>query len=189
MMDELVVNQTALKLVQGDIVKQQVEAIVNAANSHLAGGGGVDGAIHRAAGNRELMGLTKVFGGCPTGSAVITTAGKIPPPVKYIVHAVGPRYRDGRHGEPELLAGAYIRSLELADEKQLESIAFPAISAGIYGYPKQAAAEVAVGAVINYIRAHDGQNKPATNLKTVLFVLFDSGSLQIYERILASRAG
>ena len=181
-MDEITINGTTLKLVQGNIVEQQVEAIINAANSHLAGGGGVDGAIHRAAGWHELQALTKPLGSCPTGSAVITTAAKIPPPIKYIIHAVGPVYHDGTHGEPELLAGAYQRSLKLADEKGLHSLAFPAISTGVYGYPKEAAASVALSTVISYIHVHDGQNQPATNLRLILFVLFDVGSLRTYQR-------
>lgn len=183
-MDELKVNQTTIKLVQGDITKQKVEAIVNAANSALAGGGGVDGAIHRAAGKGELLALTKPFGGCPTGSAVITTAGKMSPPVKYIIHAVGPRYRNGQRGEPELLAGAYTRSLELADEKKVESLAFPAISAGIYGYPMAAAAEVSLTTVIKYLQTHDGQTAPATSLKEIEFVLFDQHAFRTFSQAL-----
>jgi len=176
-MDELKINQTRLRLVRGNIVEQKVEAIVNAANSQLAGGGGVDGAIHRAAGTRELLELTKSLGGCPTGSAVITGAAKLPPPIKYIIHAVGPVYHDGKRGEAELLAGAYTRSLELADEKAVQSVAFPAISTGVYGYPMQAAALVTLNAAVKYVQTH-----PATSLKEILFVLYDVGPLQIYER-------
>ncbi len=176
-MGALKINQTTLRLVRGNIVEQKVEAIVNAANSQLAGGGGVDGAIHRAAGTRELLALTKPLGGCPTGSAVVTGAAKLPPPIKYIIHAVGPVYYDGKRGEAELLAGAYTRTLELADENDLQSIAFPAISTGVYGYPMQAAAIVALNAVVKYVYAH-----PTTSLKEILFVLFDVGPLHIYER-------
>ena len=184
-MDEIVINQTKLKLVKGDIVKQPVEALVNAANSQLAGGGGVDGAIHRAAGMRELLALTKPLGGCPTGSAVITTAAKISSPVKYIIHAVGPIYHNGQGDEAALLAGAYQRSLELAEEKQLRSMAFPAISTGVYGYPLTEAANIALTTVMAYLRSPSGQNTPATSLQEIIFVLFDTGALHIYEQTLA----
>jgi serine/threonine-protein kinase len=184
-MNEIVINQTRLKLVKGDIVKQPVEALVNAANSQLAGGGGVDGAIHRAAGMYELLALTKPLGGCPTGSAVITTAAKMPPPVKYIIHAVGPIYHDGQGNEAALLVGAYQRSLELAEEKQLHSMAFPAISTGVYGYPLSEAAAIALTTVIAYLRSYTGQNTPATSLQEIIFVLFDTGALHIYEQALA----
>lgn len=183
-MDELKINDTVIKLVEGDITKQKVEAIVNAANSALAGGGGVDGAIHRAAGRNELLALTRPIGGCKTGSAVITTAGKMPLPVKYIIHAVGPVYHNGQRHEPELLAGAYQRSLELADEKKVESIAFPAISTGVYNYPMDAAAEVSFSTVIKYLQTHDGQVAPTTNLKEVQFVLFDHHAFHKFSIVL-----
>ena len=182
MMDELKVNQTRLRLVKGNIVEQPVEAIVNAANSSLAGGGGVDGAIHRAAGTRELLALTRPLGGCPTGQAVITGAAKMQPPIKYIIHAVGPVYRDGQHGEPAFLGGAYTSSLKLADQKGVQSVAFPAISTGIYGYPQAEAAQVALKAVVAYIQTHP------TSLKEILFVLFDTNALHIYERELQALA-
>src|SRR5579872_2195539 len=125
-----------LILQEGDITRVAVDAIVNAANSSLAGGGGVDGAIHRAGGPeimRELDGIRQKAGGCPTGSAVATGAGRLP--AKYVFHAVGPVYRDGRHREPGLLASCYRKCLELAEERGVATITFPAISTGIYGYP------------------------------------------------------
>src|SRR5712671_3470659 len=124
-----------LKLVVGDITRQAADAIVNAANSSLAGGGGVDGAIHRAGGPtimRELDEIRARSGGCPTGSAVVTTAGSLP--AQYVFHAVGPIYRDGKHGEPALLESCYRTCLDLAEERAVQTISFPAISTGVYGY-------------------------------------------------------
>src|SRR5271163_1265988 len=121
-----------LKVMKGDLTKQKVEAIVNAANNALLGGGGVDGAIHRAAGP-ELLAECRTLGGCTTGEARITRGYRLP--ARHVIHAVGPRYRDGQHGEPALLAGAYTNRLRLAAENALRTIAFPAISCGIYGYP------------------------------------------------------
>src|SRR3954454_10376696 len=118
---------------EGDITRIGVDAMANAANSALAGGGGVDGAIHRA-GGPEIMRELARFGGCPTGSAVATGAGNLP--AKYVFHAVGPGDRDGNHGEPELLAGCYRRCLELADERGVRTLSVPAISTGVYGYPQ-----------------------------------------------------
>src|SRR3990172_3083104 len=126
---EVRINKSKLELVEGDITRQDTEVIVNAANSRLAGGGGVDGAIHRA-GGPQIMAECKKIGGCPTGEAVITSGGRLK--AKYVIHAVGPVYRDGRHGEPELLAGAYKYSLKLASENKIKSIAFPSISTGAY---------------------------------------------------------
>ena len=123
-------------LQEGDITRVAADAIVNAANSALAGGGGVDGAIHRAGGPeimRELDGIRRRIGRCPTGSAVATAAGRLP--AKYVFHAVGPVYRDGRHGEPELLASCYRKCLEMAEERGVRTISFPAISTGVYGIP------------------------------------------------------
>src|SRR5437764_10490134 len=132
--------------VLGDITAEDVDAVVNAANQALAGGGGVDGAIHRAAGRRDLQDACAGLGGCATGDAKATDGFRLP--ARWIIHAVGPRYRDGRHGEAELLASCYRRSLEVADELGARSIAFPAISTGIYGYPLEEATDIAVATVV-----------------------------------------
>lgn len=170
------INDCTLELVEGDITRQSVDAIVNAANAHLAGGGGVDGAIHRA-GGPSIMEETKrrYPDGCPTGSAVISTAGDLA--AKYVIHAVGPRYRDGRHGEQQQLAGAYRRSLELAVENDCGSIAFPALSMGAYGYPHDEAARVALSTVSDYLQQ---QGRP----ELVRFVLFGSDAYQTFEAAL-----
>jgi O-acetyl-ADP-ribose deacetylase (regulator of RNase III) len=154
-----------IELVQGDITLQSIDAIVNAANSALAGGGGVDGAIHRAAGPVLMRQTRERYPqGCPTGSAVTTDAGHLA--ARFVFHAVGPIWRGGTAGEPELLAGAYRRCLELAREHGCASIAFPAISTGIYGYPVDLAAEVSLGTTREFLRQH---GEPAL----VRFVLFD----------------
>jgi serine/threonine-protein kinase len=180
MTDELKVGKVILKLWQGDIVQSKVEAIVNAANSALSGGAGVDGAIHRVAGP-ELYELTKPFGGCPTGSAVITTAGRFPLPTRYIIHAVGPIYNPLKSSEcKELLAATYRKSLELADEKQVKTIGFPAISTGVYGYPILKAAPIAINTVLEYVKAKGEE----TSLEEVVFVLFSQKDYEIYQNAL-----
>ena len=133
-----------LTFVVGDLTEQHVDAIVNAANSSLLGGGGVDGAIHRA-GGPEILAECRLLGGCETGDAKATTAGRLP--ARWVVHAVGPVWRGGGHGEEELLASAHRRSLEVARDLGARTVAFPAISCGIYGYPAELAAPTAVGAV------------------------------------------
>jgi O-acetyl-ADP-ribose deacetylase (regulator of RNase III) len=166
---------------EGDITRIPVDAMCNAANSALAGGGGVDGAIHRAGGPaimRELDEIRRVQGGCPTGSAVATGAGNLP--AKFVFHAVGPVYRDGTRGEPELLAGCYRKCLELAAELGVRTISFPAISTGIYGYPQKDAAEIA----IHEVRLHlDTRETP---VQAAIFVLFGKPALDVYVRALGS---
>ena len=165
-----------IEAVQGDITRQEVDAIVNAANQALAGGGGVDGAIHRAAGARELHEACAALGGCETGDAKHTPGFALP--AKWIIHAVGPRYRDGTHGEPELLASCYRRALQVADELGAASIAFPAISTGIYGYPARDAATIAVDTI----------RSTPTRVELARLVAFDEATLRLYEERLAERA-
>ena len=169
-----------IELTQGDITRQQVDAIVNAANSHLAGGGGVDGAIHRAAGPAIMAETRQRYpDGCPTGSAVATSSGNLP--VKNIFHAVGPRWRGGGKGERGLLKAAYRACLELAVEHNCDRIAFPAISTGAYGYPMDLAAEDSLAEVRDFLQEH---RKP----QLVRFVLFGEGALGAYSRALESLA-
>ncbi len=160
----------AIEFVRGDITRVAVDAIVNAANAHLAGGGGVDGAIHRA-GGPSIMKECREIGGCPTGSAAATTAGKLP--AKWVFHAVGPRYR-GREEDVEQLASCHLKCLDLAVEKECRSIAFPAISTGAYGYPVEEASAIAVGAVRGWLIRNPGK------LDRVVFVLFDASTLEAY---------
>src|SRR5512134_254831 len=147
-MQSVQIGTSRLELVEGDITKQDTEAIVNAANSSLLGGGGVDGAIHRAGGPQILEECRKI-GGCPTGEARITTGGDLK--AKWVIHTVGPVYRDGRHGEPELLAGAYRNSLAVAVEHGIATVAFPSISTGAYGYPFPEAARIALGTTMKFL--------------------------------------
>lgn len=160
-----------LRLVLGDITKIPVDAIVNAANSGLRGGGGVDGAIHRAGGLTIMRELAE-FRGCPTGSAVVTTAGALP--AKYVFHAVGPVYRDGKHGEPALLASCYRTCLELAEERDVQTISFPAISTGIYGYPVEDAADIALEVIYGHL------NRDESKVREALVVLFDQRAYDIH---------
>lgn len=166
-------------LEEGDITTVAVGAMVNAANSALAGGGGVDGAIHRAGGPaimRELDEIRARIGRCPTGSAVATGAGNLP--AQYVFHAVGPVYRDGRHGEPEALASCYRKAFELAAERKVESMSFPAISTGVYGYPLEDAARIA----IREVKA--GLDQPGTPVREVRFVLFGKAAYDVYASLL-----
>src|SRR6266567_3920387 len=168
------INGVTLALLQGDIVTVQADAIVNAANSGLRGGGGVDGAIHRA-GGPSIMEECRKIGGCPTGEAVVTTAGRLP--AKYVFHAVGPIY-NGSLDDERLLTSAYQSCLNLAERHQVKSIAFPSLSTGIYGYPLELAAPIALRTIIEHIK------KP-TSLKQVMFVLFGEAAYKAYEGALA----
>lgn len=177
-MDKIDVNGKTLRLERGDITHQQVDAIVNAANSALAGGGGVDGAIHRAAGPglmEELRRVKAETGSCPTGSAVITGAGKLS--ARHVIHAVGPRWGGGDRGEADLLASAYRTSLELAHENGARSVAFPSISTGIYGYPVEKAAPIALATVKAFLEGE-------TTIEDAVFVLFDEHTLAAYQKAL-----
>lgn len=163
-----------MELTEGDITEQETDAIVNAANSSLLGGGGVDGAIHRA-GGPAILEACKKLGGCPTGEARITAGGDLK--AKYVIHTVGPVYHDGKKNEPELLANAYKNSLALALQYKLRSVAFPSISTGAYGYPLNEAAVIALKTVITYLKTHTG-------IQVVRFVLFNLKAYQIYENSL-----
>ena len=167
-----------IELLAGDITTVRVDAIVNAANRQLAGGGGVDGAIHRAAGPELAAELRARCDGCPTGSAVVTGPGRLAEHgVRWVVHAVGPIWRGGGQGEEELLSSAYTKALGLADEQGARSVAFPAISAGIYGYPIDRAAAVALAAVRDgIVHAH--------SIERAVFVLFGPDALRVFERAL-----
>ncbi len=168
------IKETTLDLVQGDITRQNMDAIVNAANSSLLGGGGVDGAIHRAAGP-QLLEETRQIGGCPTGEARISGGYQLP--AEHVIHAVGPIY--GNENAPELLASAHRNSLKLAHEHGLSTIAFPAISTGIYGYPLEEAAPIALGTVCDYVTDH------TPGFKQVRFVLFTDAALQVFQAALS----
>lgn len=168
------VKHTVIELLEGDITKQDVDAIVNAANSSLLGGGGVDGAIHRAAGP-ELLAETRTLDGCQTGDAKITKGYKLK--ARHVIHTVGPIYQARDPHVPELLASAYRRSLEVAEANKVHTIAFPAISTGAYGYPMEEATPIALKTVIDYITAHDV-------FECIRFVLFNEPTLDAYLRAL-----
>jgi O-acetyl-ADP-ribose deacetylase (regulator of RNase III) len=172
------VNKTKLSLLQGDITRQSTDAIVNAANSGMMGGGGVDGAIHRAGGPAILEDCKQIIsqqGRLPTGEAVITTGGNLQ--AKRVIHTVGPIWHGGHSGEPELLASAYRQSLKISVENGLESISFPSISTGAYGYPLKLAAPIALETVIDFLKRDESINE-------VVFVLFEDRTYQEYARAL-----
>ena len=178
---EVSINRAKISIIQGDITKQATDAIVNAANSSLMGGGGVDGAIHRAGGPAILEECKQIVarqGRLPTGRAVITTGGNLK--AKFVIHTVGPVWHGGNKGEPELLASAYSESLKVAAENNLSSISFPSISTGAYGYPVAKAAEVAIKTVTAFLKER------ATSIKEVVFVLFDSATFESYSSSLKS---
>jgi O-acetyl-ADP-ribose deacetylase len=165
-----------LELLQADITKIQADAIVNAANSSLLGGGGVDGAIHRAGGPEILEDCKKIRlkqGGCKTGAAVITTAGRLP--AKYVIRTVGPVWQGGNANEAKLLASCYRKSLELALQHDVKTIAFPSISTGIYGYPVEEASRIALREVSGFVEKHRG-------LEHVIFVCFSQADMRIYQK-------
>ncbi len=167
------IKKMSVQLIKGDITKIEADAIVNAANTHLRGGGGVDGAIHRA-GGPVIMEECRQIGYCPVGEAVITTAGNLP--ARYVIHTVGPVWRGGNHGEEEKLSGCYRSSLKLAKEQGLKTVAFPNISTGVYGYPKEAAARTAIDTVRKELEKYPDM--------TVYFVCFDEENYSIYQRLL-----
>jgi len=168
-------NEATIELVLGDITRMQTDAIVNAANTSLLGGGGVDGAIHRAAGP-ELLEACRRLGGCATGEARITPGFNLP--ARFVIHTPGPVWSGGHHNEERLLANCYLNSLKIASENQLGTIAFPGISTGVYGYPGHLAAEIAIAAVRQFLL------KPSS-IKTVYFVVFDEANLLLYQNLLA----
>ena len=167
---ELKINRGILTLVEGDITREETDAIVNAANSRLMGGAGVDGAIH-SAGGPSIMEECRKIGGCPTGQAVITTGGSLK--AKYVIHTVGPVYQGGSKGEANLLKSAYLSSLKLASAKGLKSISFPAISTGVYSYPLAEAAHIALKIAVDYLRGN-------TDIEVIRFILFDRRLYDIF---------
>jgi len=181
---EVTINETKVSIVRGDITDQATEAIVNAANPGLMGGGGVDGAIHRAGGPAILEECRKSVaqkGRLPTGKAVITGGGNLK--AGYVIHAVGPVWHGGSRNEPELLKSAYCECLQLASGNKLGSISFPSISSGAYGYPLDEAAKIAVSAVVSFLE------EQSTSLKEVVFVLFDAGTYESYRSALQDVTG
>jgi len=171
-MEKLQFNQTTLRLKKGDITRCEVDAVVNAANESLLGGGGVDGAIHRAAGP-ELLAACRLLNGCRTGDAKLSPGFRLK--AAHVIHTVGPVWRGGNHGEADFLASCYQKSLELADANGIRTLAFPAISTGIYGYPLDQATSIAVGTVRKYL-----ENHPQTIITEITFVCFDDATLYAY---------
>jgi len=172
-------NNNQIQVICGDITRQAVDAIVNAANESLLGGGGVDGAIHSAAGKELDLVCRKIHeekGGCKTGEAVITTGGNLP--AKFVIHTVGPVWRGGKQREAELLSSAYLSSLRLASENKIRTIAFPNISTGIYGFPKEQASKIAVSAVVDFL------NNNKTSVENVIFVCFDQENYELYKKLI-----
>jgi O-acetyl-ADP-ribose deacetylase (regulator of RNase III) len=167
---EVKINNSTLALAEGDITNESTDAIVNAANTRLAGGAGVDGAIHRA-GGPSIMEACRKIGGCPTGQAVITTGGNLR--ANYVIHTVGPVYQGGNKGEAALLKSAHMESLKLASAKKLKSISFPAISTGVYGYPVNEAAQIALKTAMDYLKEHG-------DIELVRFVLFGRTTYDIF---------
>ena len=168
-----------IELYKGDITKIEIQVIVNAANSGLHGGAGVDGAIHMAGGpiiHDQCMRIKDKMGGCPMGEAVITEAGKLP--AKFVIHTVGPIWSGGKDNEPEILANAYRNTLELATDFNLSELAFPNISTGAYGYPKEPAAKIAMRTVREYLETHE-------RIKKVIFVCYDSENYEIYKNLMS----
>jgi O-acetyl-ADP-ribose deacetylase (regulator of RNase III) len=176
---EAKIHKATLELLQGDITDQDTDAIVNAANRSLLGGGGVDGAIHRAAGP-QLLAECRTLGGCQTGDAKITKGYHLK--AKHVIHTVGPIYHSEGKKAPELLASCYRRSLELASENKLKSVAFPSISTGAYGYPLEEAAPIALRTVMDYLRSHP-------EIQLVRFVLFGKEAYHAYEKALKAALG
>ena len=164
------IKDTTVSIKMGDITKESVDAIVNAANSGLRGGGGVDGAIHRA-GGPKIMEECRKIGSCPPGQAVITTGGNLP--ARFVIHTVGPIYRGGQNGEEEILKNAYLNSLTVASQNNIRSIAFPSISTGIYGYPIEKASQVVLKTCFHYLEEHQ-------DFEQVSFVLFSQRDYDVY---------
>jgi O-acetyl-ADP-ribose deacetylase (regulator of RNase III) len=167
---EMKINGAVIALALGDITREETDAIVNAANSGLRGGGGVDGAVHRA-GGPSIMEECRKIGSCPTGQAVVTGGGNLT--ARYVIHTVGPVYRGGSHGEADLLKSAYLESLKRVTDKGLKSVSFPAISAGVYGYPLEEAAQIALTTTLDYVKDHK-------EIRLVRFVLFSQDIYDVF---------
>ncbi len=177
------IGKATLELVEGDITRQDTDAIVNAANTTLLGGGGVDGAIHRA-GGPSILEECKKLGGCPTGDAKITGGGNLK--AGFVIHTVGPVYRDGQHGEPDLLSSCYRQSLEIAAEKKLKSVAFPSISTGAYGYPMTDASRIALETVTGFL---ESCSEEGGSVELIRFVLFGTAAFDAYCNTLKKLTG